>query len=103
NDAEREGKQEHAGIEMDLRDARQRRRREGQQSIKAPARQQHAGHSAANSEDDALGEQLPNQPAASGAESRANGNLAGTRRRASKQKIREVRTVDEQDAADRAE
>ncbi len=68
DNAEREREKEHAGIEMNLRDARQSSGRESQQSVEPPAGQNDAGHSAANRQHDALGEELADQSRTPGAE-----------------------------------
>src|SRR5579864_4186278 len=59
-------------------------------------------HASGQGKHDALGEQLPDNPAASGADRRPDGDLASPSRGSRQQQIGDVGTGDQQDEADRA-
>ena len=66
-----------------------------------PVREQHAGGAAEEGQEQALGEKLPDQPAARGAERAPDGDLPFARHSAGEQQAGHVRAADEQDEPDR--
>ena len=74
-----------------------RRRRSAHQASSSPA------SPAGDSQHAAFGEELTHQPAASGAERGAHGQLALPRRSAREQQVRDVGAGDQQDECDGAE
>ena len=76
--------------------------RESQQGGHAPARQEDAAQAACQRHESALGEQLPDEPRAAGAERRAHRDLALPAGRAGQQQIRDVGAGDQQHEPDGA-
>ena len=72
---------------------------ERDQRPRAPERGREAGGPAEQAEQDALGEELPDQPRAAGAERRPHGDLARARLRARQQQVRHVDAGDQQHEA----
>jgi len=79
---------------------RQVGRRERRKSAKQRRRQRQAQRASHARQEQALGHELPGQPAAAGADRRAHGQLALPRDTPRQQQVRHVRAADEQDAAD---
>ena len=75
-DAERQREDENARIEMNVARSRQGGGCQGEEEIESPAREEHAGSATGQREQDAFGEQLPNESGAARAERSANGELA---------------------------
>ena len=99
----RKRKNQHGGVEMNAARARQICRCEREQGIESPARDEQAGRAAAEREEHAFGQQLPNESKTARPERGANRKLAMPRGRAGEEEIGDVRAGDEEHAADRAE
>ena len=102
-DAQRERKDEHSRIEMNVGNARKIRGSKGKQRIQSPAREQHAGQAAAEREENAFSQELADEPGPAGAKCGADRNLAVPRGRAREKEVGDIGAGDEQHAADRAE
>ena len=72
----------------------------GDEEARAPDRQQQAGHGARYGEEQALGQELPDQPAVRRAEGQARRQLVAPRRGARQQQVGDVGAGDEQDERD---
>ena len=97
------GVREHLRVDGDVGQARQRSRRKRSQQVHAPGGEHQSRGAAKQRDDQALGEQLAQQPRTAGAERGANRQLAVARRRARQQQVRDIRARDEQDERDGAE
>ena len=91
---------EHTSVDPDVLDSRNAGRRERQQQLRAPRRQEHAEHAAHHGERGALGQELANQPPASRAERGANRQLPVPRDASGRQQIGDVDARDEQHEPD---
>jgi hypothetical protein len=85
-----ESEREDRAVDGDRADARQFRWTERHQRANAQLRNNHASHAARCCEKQALRQQLPDQPAAPGAERSAQSELAATPHRSSQQQIGHV-------------
>ncbi len=81
----------------------QARRAELHEGIDAPDSHQQTDGAADRGEQDALGQQLPHETRAPGAEGPADGDLTLAGRRAREQQVRDVGAGDEKDASDRGQ
>ena len=77
--------------------------REGEEKVETPACEEHASRAAGEAEQNAFGEQLPNESSPARAQRGPNGEFAMARGGAGEKEIGDVRAGDEEDAADRAE
>ena len=90
-------------VERGLLEARHAVRRGGDERADSPGREREPRGGGDQREDEALGEELPDHPAATGAERGANRHFPGPRGPAREQQVGDVAARDEQDEADRAE
>ena len=74
-----QGRGQGAAVQRQVRVRRQRRERQAAQRRQPDRRQEEAGRGAGEGEQHALGEQLPHQPAAPGAQRHAHGELLAPR------------------------
>ncbi len=77
-------------------------RRQREEQTQQPAREQHTKHAASRRQQQALGQELADEPKPPGADGGANGQLANARDASREQQVRHVRAGDEQDEHDRA-
>src|SRR5262245_45372820 len=94
---------ERPAVYADMFGARQIGRREFDQRLYSPRRQQYAQRSAEDRQQQAFGQQLPRQPEASRAQCRAHGEFLAPRLATRERQIGHVGAGDEQDEADRAQ
>ena len=94
-------KPQHASIEVDILQTRQVARLYAQQKLQAPRAEDHAAEAADESEQQAFGQQLPDQAPARGTEGRADRELLLPRCRPRQQQIGDVRADDQQHETDR--
>ncbi len=94
---------EHGRVDVDGLQSRQARRADLHEGVDAPDRDQQAERAAGRREQHALGQELPHQARAAGAQRAANGNLPLPDRRAREQQVRDVGAGDQQHEADRGE
>ena len=90
-------------IDGNLARARQRSRGEGGDTGLAPKGQEQADADAAEGEQQAFGQLLPEQTGGTSAEARTHGKLGATCRGPGEQQIGDVGAGDDQDETDRAE
>ena len=95
--------QQHRHAQGDLSDSRYAIADERRERQHAPAGEQEACRAAACDEQQALGDELPRDAAAAGAERRAHRELLRPRRHAREHQIGHVCAGDEQQASDRTE
>ena len=101
---EQKGEREHGGIHRDFRlIGNSAGRHQGEQRRQTRVTDRRTERSSGQCEDQALGEQLAHQPAPVGAECDAHDHLALPRAGSGQEKIRHVRTRDQQQQADRAD
>ena len=97
---QREREDQHRPVQRDfrfVRDGTRRHQRENRRQ--AGIGEQHADDAGGERQDQALGEQLPNQSASAGAQRGADRHLALTRRRLRQQQVRHVGAGDQRAAA----
>jgi hypothetical protein len=94
------GEEEGRAVEGNLGRARQVFRGQGEESAHAPLRDQDAQRSAGDTEHDALGQELPDEPAAVCAESGADGKVLHPRRGTHEEEIGDVGAGDQKKEAD---
>ena len=93
---------QHGKVDANLIGARNARRRQHRQRARRPISQQQAAGGADQAERRALGEHLPHEPPAIGADRGSQRQLAKTAGTSSEQQIGDVRAGDEQDEAHRS-
>jgi hypothetical protein len=89
-DGQCRGEQHHASVERDVFGARQLTGAQPNEELRADPGDEHTQRAADAGKYQALREQLPNDPSLSGAERRADGQLAFARRCAGEQQTRQV-------------
>ena len=94
---------EHPEIHRDVRDSRDAFGHRALQNLHRPPREDDRQDRAGDGEQQALGEELPNQAPAAGAERGPDRHLALARARAREQQVRDVGAGNQQHDADRAE
>ena len=99
----REREDQGRQIDRHLVETREIRRRQREERRHAPARDDGTAEAGGERQHHALGEELADQAAASGADRRAHDDLAAARRGARQQQIGDVGAGDEQHEAHRAE
>ena len=101
---DRQREQQHRRVERDLGFIGNRVRRHERQDRREPrVSQRRADHAGGQRQEQALGEQLSNQPPPARAERHADGHLALPRARARQHQVRDVGAGDEQEQRHRAE
>ena len=94
---------QHDRVERRLLEARHAIRRSRDEGLDAPGGEREPRGGGDQREDEALGQELPDHPAAAGAERGANRHLPGPRGPAREQQVGDVAARDQQDEADRPE
>ena len=103
-DRERDAPEQHASGDAGLKiEHRQLRGDHRGRRLQADVREQESCGRSAECEEEALGQQVPGETHAPGAERKAHGELALPRRRAREKQVRQVGARDEKYEADRAE
>src|SRR6185295_5204000 len=97
-----QGKSEHAAINSCLIETRNVGGRKRNQRAESPNREQQSHRAADHAQQNAFGEQLPNDPPAPRSEGQANRDFFFTHRGAREQQISDVRACDQQHKTDRA-
>ena len=99
---QRGGERQRCAIETDrlnLTDARRALRRDRHERLDSPEGEQDAQDASDDGQQQALGEELADEPSPARAEREPDGDFAGSPRRANEQKVGDVRARDEQHEA----
>ena len=103
DEGDTEGEEHDGAVQADGLEPRNVGRLSGHQRPGRPVGDHQADDAAGKAEDDRLGQQLPEQPAAAGPHRHADRELTLTRRRTRQQQVGDVRAGDQQHQADRTE